>query len=157
MSHDVLHIEGEILVGPDDTRPDVWVVDGRISYAAPGAGADVQTVRGWVLPGLVDAHCHVGLDAHGREVAVRGWVAGSGRNLLDLAQRFAQSGVSALVVTEIGRDGTLTGPNLHLLREVCAATDKPVVASGGVGRLRTSNDICASPKSNVACCVLGVS
>ena len=65
MSHEVLHIEGEILVGPDDTRPDVWVVDGRISYAAPGAGADVQTVRGWVLPGLVDSHCHVGLDAHG--------------------------------------------------------------------------------------------
>ncbi len=65
MSHDVLHIEGAILVGPEDTRPDVWVVDGRISYAAPGAGADVQTVRGWVLPGLVDGHCHVGLDAHG--------------------------------------------------------------------------------------------
>jgi len=63
MSHDVLHIEGAILVGPEDTRPDVWVVDGRISYAAPGAGADVQTVRGWVLPGLVDAHSHGAVDA----------------------------------------------------------------------------------------------
>ena len=46
-------------------RDELWVVDGRVTYDAPSAGADVQTVRGWVLPGLVDAHCHVGLDAHG--------------------------------------------------------------------------------------------
>ena len=65
MRRTVLHVEGEVLVGPDDVRPEVWVVDGRVRYAAPTAGADVQTVRGWVLPGLVDAHCHVGLDAHG--------------------------------------------------------------------------------------------
>jgi len=71
MSHDVLHIERAILVGPEDTRPGVWVGDGRISYAAPGAGADVQTVRGWILPGLVDGHCHVGLDAHGEVDAER--------------------------------------------------------------------------------------
>jgi len=61
----VLRIEGEVLVGPDDVRPEVWVVDGRVTYTAPRAPADVQTLRGWVLPGLVDAHCHVGLDAHG--------------------------------------------------------------------------------------------
>jgi len=65
MSRDVLRIEGEVLVGPHDVRPAVWVVDGRVTYSSPGAGADVQTLRGWVLPGLVDAHCHVGLDAHG--------------------------------------------------------------------------------------------
>ncbi|HOA03521.1 MAG TPA: amidohydrolase, partial [Dermatophilaceae bacterium] len=62
----VLHIVGEILVGPADTRPECWVLDGRVTYAAPtGPGHDVQTVRGWALPGLVDAHCHVGLDHHG--------------------------------------------------------------------------------------------
>jgi len=65
MSRDALRIDGEVLVGPDDVRPQVWVVDGRVTYTAPGAGSDVQTLRGWVLPGLVDAHCHVGLDAHG--------------------------------------------------------------------------------------------
>lgn len=93
-------------------------------------------------PDLVDVLCQlhaghvgVGLDAHGREVAVRGWVAGSGRNLLDLAQRFAQSGVSALVVTEIGRDGTLEGPDLEQLAAVLAMTSTPVIASGGVGTL----------------------
>ncbi len=62
----VLRIEGEVLVGPEQTLPRVWVVDGRVSYAAPSRpGVQVQTLRGWVLPGLVDAHCHVGLDARG--------------------------------------------------------------------------------------------
>ena len=93
-------------------------------------------------PELVDTLCQlhaghvgVGLDAHGREVAVRGWAAGSGKNLLDLAQRFAQSGVSALVVTEIGRDGTLEGPDLDQLAAVLGITGTPVIASGGVGTL----------------------
>ncbi len=62
----VLHLQGEILVGPEDVRPQAWVVGGRLTFERPtAAGADVQTLRGWVLPGLVDAHCHVGLDAHG--------------------------------------------------------------------------------------------
>src|SRR6476619_1676289 len=65
MSAPVLHVRGQVLVGPEEVRDEVWVVDGRLSYAAPQPGADVQTVSGWVLPGLVDAHCHVGLDAHG--------------------------------------------------------------------------------------------
>ncbi|HRW17697.1 MAG TPA: amidohydrolase family protein [Dermatophilaceae bacterium] len=62
----VLHVQGEVLVGPDDVREECWVVDGRVSYAAPTRpGSEVQTVRGWALPGLVDAHCHIGLDRHG--------------------------------------------------------------------------------------------
>jgi imidazolonepropionase-like amidohydrolase len=62
----VLRIEGTVLAGPQASHPRIWVVGGRVSYAAPTrSGADVQTLRGWVLPGLVDAHCHVGLDARG--------------------------------------------------------------------------------------------
>src|SRR6476661_6152819 len=62
----VLHLQGEVLVGPEDVRPEAWVVGGQLTFERPSApGADVQTLRGWVLPGLVDAHCHVGLDAHG--------------------------------------------------------------------------------------------
>jgi phosphoribosylformimino-5-aminoimidazole carboxamide ribotide isomerase len=93
-------------------------------------------------PGLVDRLCDrhaprvaVGLDARGREVAVRGWVAGSGADLLALAERFESSGVSALVVTEIGRDGTMKGPDLDQLRAVLEVTAVPVIASGGVGTL----------------------
>jgi phosphoribosylformimino-5-aminoimidazole carboxamide ribotide isomerase len=77
----------------------------------------------------------VGLDARGREVAVRGWLEGSGRDVLDLVAAFADAGVSALVVTEIERDGTLEGPDLAGLARVLAATDVPVIASGGVGSL----------------------
>ena len=77
----------------------------------------------------------VGLDARGREVAVRGWEQGSGRDLLDVAVEFADAGVDALVVTEIGRDGTLEGPDLEGLAEVLRATPVEVIASGGVGSL----------------------
>jgi phosphoribosylformimino-5-aminoimidazole carboxamide ribotide isomerase len=93
-------------------------------------------------PALVDELCArhagriaVGLDARGREVAVRGWVAGSGADLVELATRFEASGIAALIVTEIGRDGTMAGPDLDQLRTVVAATAIPVIASGGVGQL----------------------
>lgn len=77
----------------------------------------------------------VGLDARGREVAVHGWMEGSGRDVVDLAREFDDAGVAALVVTEIGRDGTLEGPALDQLAAVVAATSLDVVASGGVGTL----------------------
>jgi len=77
----------------------------------------------------------VGLDARGRVVAVRGWEEGSGQDLLDVARGFADAGVEALIVTEIGRDGTLEGPDLDGLGEVLEATELPVIASGGVGSL----------------------
>ena len=65
MTTPMLHVRGQVLLGPDEVRDELWVVGGRITYDPPSAGADVETVTGWVLPGLVDAHCHVGLDAHG--------------------------------------------------------------------------------------------
>ncbi|MER5950941.1 amidohydrolase family protein [Streptomyces sp. NPDC001904] len=62
----VLHVRGRVLAGPDDVRDELWVIGGRVTYDRPvAAGSDVTTVDGWALPGLVDAHCHVGLDAHG--------------------------------------------------------------------------------------------
>lgn len=74
----------------------------------------------------------VGLDARGREVASRGWLEGSGRDVVDVATEFADAGVDALIVTEIGRDGTLEGPDLDGLGIMLAATAIDVVASGGV-------------------------
>ncbi|WP_089100836.1 amidohydrolase family protein [Streptomyces hyaluromycini] len=61
----VLHVKGRILVGPDDVRDELWVLGGRISYDRPFGTQDIRTVEGWALPGLVDAHCHVGLGPHG--------------------------------------------------------------------------------------------
>lgn len=77
----------------------------------------------------------VGLDTKGREVAVRGWVDGSGRDVVDVAAEFVDDGVEALVVTQIARDGTLEGPDLEGLAEMLVASPIPIVASGGVGTL----------------------
>jgi imidazolonepropionase-like amidohydrolase len=66
MTAPVLHLTGPLLVGPEEVRDEAWVVGGRLTFERPAATrADVVRVDGWVLPGLVDAHCHVGLDAHG--------------------------------------------------------------------------------------------
>ena len=59
----VLHLRGPVLVGPDEVRDQAWVLGGRLTYERPAAGA--TAVDGWVLPGLVDAHCHIGLGPHG--------------------------------------------------------------------------------------------
>ncbi len=77
----------------------------------------------------------VGIDTRGREVAVRGWTEGSGVDLFDLLARFTDSGVAAVIVTDISRDSTLTGPDLDGLASVLDATTIPVIASGGVGAL----------------------
>lgn len=61
---EALHLTGPILVGPEEVRDEIWVIDGRVSLTPPTSG-DLIRIEGWVLPGLVDAHCHVGLDAHG--------------------------------------------------------------------------------------------
>ena len=75
----------------------------------------------------------VGLDARAGNVAVHGWEQTSARPVLDVVRQFAAAGIAALVVTDIGRDGTLGGPDLAGLGEVLAATDVDVIASGGVG------------------------
>ena len=61
----VLHVKGRVLVGPDDIRDELWIVGGRITYERPPGARDIRTVNGWALPGLVDAHCHVGLGPTG--------------------------------------------------------------------------------------------
>jgi phosphoribosylformimino-5-aminoimidazole carboxamide ribotide isomerase len=78
----------------------------------------------------------VGIDARGEEVASHGWTERTGRTTAEVARQFATVGVDALVVTEIGRDGTLGGPDvagLAALAETLATTRTTVVASGGVG------------------------
>ncbi|GGJ80117.1 phosphoribosyl isomerase A [Pilimelia anulata] len=76
----------------------------------------------------------VGLDVRGHTLAARGWTEDGGE-LFDVLARLDKAGCARYVVTDVRRDGTLTGPNLELLREVCARTDRPVVASGGVATL----------------------
>ena len=76
----------------------------------------------------------VGLDVRGTTLSARGWTKDGG-DLWEVLARLDAEGCARYVVTDVRRDGTLTGPNLDLLREVCARTDRPVVASGGVSSL----------------------
>jgi phosphoribosyl isomerase A len=76
----------------------------------------------------------VGLDVRGTTLAARGWTQ-EGGDLWETLARLDREGCARYVVTDVNKDGMLKGPNVDLLREVCARTDRPVVASGGVSTL----------------------
>jgi phosphoribosylformimino-5-aminoimidazole carboxamide ribonucleotide (ProFAR) isomerase len=76
----------------------------------------------------------VGLDVRGHTLAARGWTE-EGGDLFETITRLERDGCARYVLTDVTKDGTLQGPNLELLREVCAVTDKPVIASGGISSL----------------------
>lgn len=76
----------------------------------------------------------VGLDVRGTTLAARGWTK-EGGDLWEVLARLDAAGCSRYVVTDVTKDGTLTGPNLELLHEVCSRTNAPVVASGGISNL----------------------
>ncbi len=76
----------------------------------------------------------IGLDVRGRTLAARGWTR-EGGDLYEVLARLDAEGCARYVVTDVNKDGMLQGPNLQLLKDVCAATDRPVIASGGVTEL----------------------
>lgn len=76
----------------------------------------------------------VGLDVRGETLAARGWVKDGG-NLWEVLHRLDNDGCARYVVTDVNRDGTLEGPNFDLLAQICKATDRPIVASGGVSSI----------------------
>jgi 1-(5-phosphoribosyl)-5-[(5-phosphoribosylamino)methylideneamino] imidazole-4-carboxamide isomerase/N-(5'phosphoribosyl)anthranilate isomerase len=76
----------------------------------------------------------VGLDVRGHVLAARGWTQ-EGGDLFETIERLERDGCARYVVTDVTKDGTLQGPNLELLKEVCAVTRQPIIASGGISSL----------------------
>ena len=76
----------------------------------------------------------VGLDVRGHTLAGRGWTS-EGGNLFETLERLDRDGCARYIVTDVAKDGTLQGPNIQLLKDVCAATSRPVIASGGISTL----------------------
>jgi phosphoribosylformimino-5-aminoimidazole carboxamide ribotide isomerase len=111
------------------------LIDAGVSRVVIGTAAVERPELVTELAGRYPGRVAVGLDARGRQVAVKGWTETTGADLVDLARRFEGEGVAALIVTEIGRDGTMAGPDLDQLRAVLEATGIDVIASGGVGTL----------------------
>src|SRR3954464_594880 len=96
----------------------------------------------------------VGLDVRGTTLSARGWTQEAGA-LWETLARLDRDACARYVVTDVHKDGTLTGPNLQLLRDVCARTDAPVVASGGVSSLADLRAIAALSDDGVEGAIVG--
>ena len=96
----------------------------------------------------------VGLDVRGQTLAARGWTS-EGGDLFETLARLDRDGCARYVVTDVTKDGTLTGPNIDLLKSVCAATSKPVVASGGISNLSDIADLAALTSIGIEGAIVG--
>jgi phosphoribosyl isomerase A len=96
----------------------------------------------------------VGLDVRGHILAARGWTE-EGGDLFETIERLERDGCARYVVTDVTKDGTLKGPNLELLKEVCAATKKPVIASGGISSLDDIRALAAMRSTGVEGAIVG--
>lgn len=94
----------------------------------------------------------IALDARGGKLATDGWLGQSEVDAVAVAMRFSDAGVGHLIFTDIGRDGTLSGPNLVSLEEIIAAVDANVIASGGIATLE---DIRAASSAGASGAIVG--
>ena len=97
----------------------------------------------------------VGLDARDGRVATDGWAEVSSLQATDLARRFAADGVSAIVYTDIARDGMLQGVNIDATLAVAAAAGLPVIASGGITDMRDIERLCAVQEAGIFGAITG--
>ncbi|MDY0300548.1 MAG: 1-(5-phosphoribosyl)-5-[(5-phosphoribosylamino)methylideneamino]imidazole-4-carboxamide isomerase [Trichlorobacter sp.] len=97
----------------------------------------------------------VGIDAKNGMVAVQGWAELTDIAAIDLARKFADCGVSAIIYTDISRDGMMTGPNLEATRQLAEAISIPVIASGGVSSLKDIENLMAIENSGISGAITG--
>lgn len=111
-----------------------YVIIGTAAVKNPGFLHDAC----YAFPG----HIIVGLDAKDGKVAVDGWSKLTGHDVIDLGRKFEDYGVEALIYTDIGRDGMLTGVNIEATRKLAQSIKTPVIASGGLGSLKDVQAVC---------------
>jgi len=128
------------------------------SYLAAGVSYCIIGTQAVKEPRLVGRACKafpghilVGLDAKEGRVAIRGWAEITEHRVEALSRRFEGEGVTAIVYTDIGRDGMLTGPNVEATKSLAEAISIPVIASGGITHLGDVKALCAV----AACGILG--
>ena len=103
------------------------VILGTVAVEQP----DLVRAAAAAFPGQVA----VGIDARGGMVATRGWAEDTGIDATDLARRYEDAGVAAIIYTDINRDGAMEGPNVEATAALARAVAVPVIASGGVSSL----------------------
>jgi len=121
------------------------------SYLDAGVGYVIVGTAAVKNPGLLHDACYafpghiiVGLDAKDGKVAVEGWSKMTGHDVVDLAKKFEDYGVEALVYTDIGRDGMLGGVNIEATLRLAQAIKIPIIASGGLNSIEDVQHICAT-------------
>jgi phosphoribosylformimino-5-aminoimidazole carboxamide ribotide isomerase len=112
-----------------------WVVIGTAAVKNPGFLSDAC----YAFPG----HVIAGLDAKDGKVAVEGWSKLTGHDVVDLAKKFEEYGIEALIYTDIGRDGMMTGINIEATLKLAQALKTPIIASGGLNSLKDVQTVCA--------------
>jgi phosphoribosylformimino-5-aminoimidazole carboxamide ribotide isomerase len=100
-------------------------------------------------------HIMVGLDAKDGKVATEGWSKLSGHDVIDLAQRYQEEGVEAIIYTDIGRDGMMTGVNIDATLKLARAISIPVIASGGITNLEDIRKLCAVADAGIMGAITG--
>ncbi len=100
-------------------------------------------------------HVMVGLDAKDGMVAINGWAEVTDINVIDLAKRFEHDGVSAIIYTDIGRDGMLQGPNVEATAALANAVNIPIIASGGITDINDIRALCQADTSNITGAITG--
>ena len=111
-----------------------FVVIGTAAVKNPGFLSDAC----YAFPG----HIIAGLDAKDGKVAVEGWSKMTGHDVVDLAKKFEEYGVEALIYTDIGRDGMMNGVNIEATLKLAQAIKTPIIASGGLNGLKDVQTIC---------------
>ncbi|MEW8536488.1 MAG: 1-(5-phosphoribosyl)-5-[(5-phosphoribosylamino)methylideneamino]imidazole-4-carboxamide isomerase [Candidatus Thiodiazotropha endolucinida] len=100
-------------------------------------------------------HVIVGLDAISGMVAINGWAEVTDQDVTELARRFQDAGVSAIVYTDIGRDGMLSGPNIEATAALANAITIPVIASGGITHIGDIEVLCNADTTNIMGAITG--
>jgi 1-(5-phosphoribosyl)-5-[(5-phosphoribosylamino)methylideneamino] imidazole-4-carboxamide isomerase/N-(5'phosphoribosyl)anthranilate isomerase len=149
-----MDIEVQLSGGIRDDDTLAWALATGCTRVVLGTAA--QENPDWVAKAVAEYgdRIAVGLDVRGTTLRGRGWTRDGG-DLYETLARLDAEGCARYVVTDIGRDGTLKGPNLGLLRDVCAVTDRPVVAAGGVSSLDDLLAIAALAPEGVEGAVVG--
>jgi phosphoribosylformimino-5-aminoimidazole carboxamide ribotide isomerase len=124
-----------------------FVIIGTAAVKTPGFLHDAC----YAFPG----HIMVGLDAREGKVAVDGWSKMTGHDVLDLALKFQDYGVEAIIHTDIGRDGMMTGVNVEATVELARALTVPVIASGGISNLDDVRKLCAVEAEGIPAAITG--
>jgi phosphoribosylformimino-5-aminoimidazole carboxamide ribotide isomerase len=124
-----------------------YVVIGTAAVKNPGFLQDACSAFG--------GHVIVALDAKDGKVATDGWSKLTGHDVLDLAKKFEDYGVDAILYTDIGRDGMLTGVNIEATVQLARAVKIPIIASGGVANVTDIEKLCAVEEEGVEAVVLG--